>query len=84
MEGAAAVESAEELTFEQAYQQLERVVEQLEQGDLPLDRSLELFERGMQLAKQCESQLDQAQQRVSQITGTEPEGAELTSFAPRE
>jgi len=78
------VESAEELTFEQAYQELERVVEQLEAGDLTLDRSLELFERGMQLAKLCESQLDQAQQRVSRITGTEADGAVLTPFAPRE
>lgn len=57
----------ENLSFEEAFQQLAEVVQQLEAGDLPLEQSLALFERGMHLAKLCETELDKAELRVSQI-----------------
>jgi exodeoxyribonuclease VII small subunit len=57
------------LTFEQAFAQLEEVVQQLESGDLPLEKSLALFEKGVRLAKLCEGKLDDAEQKVSQLTG---------------
>jgi exodeoxyribonuclease VII small subunit len=60
-----------ELTFEQAFQQLEDVVQKLETGDLLLEESLTLFERGMLLAKVCESKLDEAEQKVSQVVGAD-------------
>jgi exodeoxyribonuclease VII small subunit len=57
----------EALTFEQAFHQLQQTVEQLEDGALPLDEALTLFERGMQLAALCASHLDQAALRVLEI-----------------
>lgn len=50
--------------FEQALAQLEAIVEQLEQGDLSLDESLQQFERGVQLTRTCQSALKQAEQKV--------------------
>jgi exodeoxyribonuclease VII small subunit len=56
------------LTFEQAYAQLEEIVARLESGDLTLDESVALYERGQQLARLCEQMLDAAELRVQQIT----------------
>ncbi|MEO0081316.1 MAG: exodeoxyribonuclease VII small subunit [candidate division WOR-3 bacterium] len=57
----------EQIDFEKALKELEGIVTQLEQGNLTLERSLELFERGVQLARQCKARLDAAQLRVSQL-----------------
>lgn len=54
------------LTFEQALTELESTVAQLEGGDLTLESSLTLFERGQKLADFCNQQLDQATLRVEQ------------------
>jgi exodeoxyribonuclease VII small subunit len=56
-----------ELSFEQAYAQLEALVEQLEAGELVLDRAIGLYERGMQLARHCNDTLDAAELRVQQL-----------------
>jgi exodeoxyribonuclease VII small subunit len=69
-----------ELTFEQAFRQLEEVVRQLESGELSLEQSLALFEKGMRLAKLCEGKLDQAQQKVSQLAGIGSEAPLLEPF----
>lgn len=69
-----------ELTFEQAFGQLEEVVRQLESGDLPLEQALALFEKGMRLAKLCELRLDQAEQKVRQLTGVGATGPLLEPF----
>ncbi len=58
----------EEMTFEQALQELETIVAQLESGDLTLEESLNLFERGQLLAKRCTNQLEKATLRVEQLT----------------
>ncbi len=58
----------EELTFEQALQELETIVAKLEAGELTLEDSLALFERGQTLATQCNVQLDDASLRVEQLT----------------
>jgi len=58
-----------ELTFEAALQELEETVNRLENGDLTLDESLALYERGQQLAVHCQAQLEQATLRVEQLTG---------------
>jgi exodeoxyribonuclease VII small subunit len=50
--------------FEQALQELERLVERLERGDLPLEEALKSFERGVELTRHCQSALKAAQQRV--------------------
>jgi exodeoxyribonuclease VII small subunit len=50
--------------FESALKELEGIVEQLEGGDLPLERALELFERGVTLSRQCQRRLDEAERKV--------------------
>ena len=50
--------------FESSLKELERIVEQLEAGDLPLERSLELFEQGVQLSRDCQKRLDEAERKV--------------------
>jgi exodeoxyribonuclease VII small subunit len=54
-------------TFESCLDELEKVVKELEAGDLPLERSLELFERGMGLSDSCRKQLEQAETRVEML-----------------
>jgi exodeoxyribonuclease VII small subunit len=51
-------------SFEACLEDLEKVVKELEGGDLPLERSLELFERGMGLSEECRKQLEAAETRV--------------------
>jgi len=57
-------ESHQARSFESSLEELERVVKELEKGDLPLERSLELFERGMTLSAECKKQLEEAEMRV--------------------
>ena len=52
------------LAFEAGLQQLEAIVKQMESGELPLERALELFERGMKLSDACRKQLEEAETRV--------------------
>jgi exodeoxyribonuclease VII small subunit len=53
--------------FEQAMAELETIVKQLETGSLPLEKSLVLFERGVELARLCKEKLAQAELKVSQL-----------------
>jgi exodeoxyribonuclease VII small subunit len=61
-------ETLENVTFEAALEELEVTVTQLEMGDLTLEESLALFERGQKLADYCNKQLEQASLRVEQLT----------------
>jgi len=61
-------EGIEELSFEDALLELEQTVAELESGNLTLDASLSLFERGRRLAARCGILLDQAQLRIEQLT----------------
>lgn len=54
-------------SFESALQQLEGIVKELESGDLPLEKSLELFEKGMELSESCRKQLSAAETRVEML-----------------
>lgn len=54
--------------FESAIAELERLVRTLEDGDLPLEKSLELFERGVQLSRFCHTTLEAAERRVEVLT----------------
>lgn len=51
-------------TFEASLEALEQIVRDLEQGDLPLEKSLELFERGIRLSRECQERLGQAERRI--------------------
>ena len=64
------------LNFEAGLQQLEAIVKEMEGGDLPLERALELFERGMKLSEQCRKQLEAAETRVEMLLRR---GAEVTA-----
>jgi exodeoxyribonuclease VII small subunit len=55
------------LPFETSLDELEKVVKELEAGDLPLERSLELFEKGMRLSDTCRKQLEEAETRVEML-----------------
>jgi len=50
--------------FEAAIAELEGIVKKLEEGDLPLERSLELYERGVQLSRFCHARLEEAERRI--------------------
>ncbi len=73
-----------QLSFEQALAGLEGIVQQLERGDVPLDQSIGLYERGEALRLACQQRLDAAQARIERIvtaadgraTGTRPFDAE--------
>jgi exodeoxyribonuclease VII small subunit len=68
------------LTFEKALAELEQIVQKLERGDVPLEESVTIYERGEVLKRRCEELLRQAEARVEKITldaagkpvGTEP------------
>lgn len=61
-------DEAEKLTFEDALAELEKIVAELESGDLSLEASLDLFEKGQKLAQQCGVQLETAALRIEQLT----------------
>ena len=50
--------------FEAAIAELESIVKKLEEGDLPLEKSMELYERGVQLSRFCHSRLEEAERRI--------------------
>ena len=51
-------------TFEASLEALEQIVRELEQGELPLEKSLELFEQGIRLSRECQERLSQAERRI--------------------
>ena len=67
------------LSFEQAVEELEKIVAALERGDVPLDRSIEIYERGEALKKHCETLLSAAENRIEKIRldrAGKPQGVE--------
>ena len=68
--------SSEEQSFEHLFTELEATVAKLEAGDLSLDESLALFQRGMELAKKCGTLLDAAELRIKELV---PHGEELVA-----
>lgn len=73
--------NASPVSFETALDELEQIVSRLESGALPLEEALSEFERGVQLARQGQAKLQQAEQRV-QILLAESEESPLTPFTP--
>ena len=58
------VKSAAPSSFESQLATLERIVRELERGDLPLEQSLELFEQGVRLSRECQERLNEAERRI--------------------
>jgi exodeoxyribonuclease VII small subunit len=59
------------LNFEDSIKQLKAIVEQIEQGEIPLQDSLDQYERGMTLIKHCRTILQQAEERIEKISREE-------------
>ncbi len=59
----------EKMTYEKAMEKLEKIVGQLESGNLPLEKSMTLFEEANKLAFFCKSCLDSAEQKIVQLMG---------------
>ncbi|HEX4749419.1 MAG TPA: exodeoxyribonuclease VII small subunit [Bryobacteraceae bacterium] len=70
--------SATSQTFETGLQELERIVKELEKGDLPLEDSIRLFEAGMRLSSDCRRQLEEAETRMEILM---KRGSEMVAVA---
>ena len=71
--------------FEGAIAELESIVKKLEEGDLPLEQSLALYERGVQLSRFCHSRLEEAERRIEILNDRgelKPAPAALTTDPP--
>lgn len=55
------------LTFEESLAELEKIVTQLEQGDIPLEEALDAFKKGMTLSKQCQDTLAKAEKTLTKV-----------------
>lgn len=64
----------QEINFEEAMQQLEEIVSQLEHGDVPLEKAIDLFQTGMQLSQLCGQKLAQVERKIEMIV---EEGGEV-------
>lgn len=74
----------EERTFEEVLADLTRVVERLEKGNLPLQESLTLYTKGVELLRQARKTLDQAQARLEVLLSATEEGLETEPLDPEE
>lgn len=78
-------ESQQPAGFEAGLDELEKIVKEMESGELPLERALQLFEKGMQVSETCRKQLEEAETRVEMLvrrgqqTIAEPMAAESES-----
>ncbi|MHC4215603.1 MAG: exodeoxyribonuclease VII small subunit [Planctomycetota bacterium] len=72
-----------ELSFEEAIKELTVIVSQIEQGQIPLGQSLEQYEKGMGLIKQCRTILTEAEQRIEKISQEGKENSPKDSRAWR-
>ncbi|GGJ10301.1 exodeoxyribonuclease VII small subunit [Paenibacillus hunanensis] len=57
----------QELNFEQAMDRLEEIVSELEHGDVPLEKAIDLFQQGMQLSQVCGSKLEEVERKIEMI-----------------
>lgn len=73
--------SEKKKTFEASLQELEKIVRKLEDGDLPLEDSLRLFEDGVRLSRQCQERLDQAERRIEILLQDEDRNPILQTIA---
>ncbi|MFV8984193.1 exodeoxyribonuclease VII small subunit [Serratia fonticola] len=70
------------ISFENSLSELESIVTRLESGELPLEDALNEFERGVQLARQGQQKLQQAEQRVQILLNDQNDDTALTPFTP--
>ena len=70
-----------ELSFEEAMESLEKIVEQLEEGDVPLEKAISIYKEGMDLSRLCHTKLKTVEDQLTQILR---EDGELEGFAVEE
>ena len=75
---------AQEMKYEEAFEELKDLVEKMESSELPLEESLALFERGQALAAQCSQLLEKAELRLRQLSSDEEGGYEEAEFSIEE
>jgi exodeoxyribonuclease VII small subunit len=68
--------------FETSLEELERIVRELEQGELTLEKSLELFEQGVKLSRECQERLTQAERRIEILMRDSQGRAAIRPFDP--
>ena len=61
-------EKKEDIKFEKAMKRLEHIVEELEKGELDIDKSLIIFEEGIKMSRVCSKKLSEAEQRIEKLT----------------
>jgi len=71
---------AQEMKFEEALKKLEKIVEDLENGNIPLDAALEKYEEGIKLSKLCASKLEAARKKVEILVKSASGEVELKAF----
>jgi exodeoxyribonuclease VII small subunit len=76
------MKNTEPQNFETSLEELERIVRELERGDLPLEKSLELFEQGVKLSRACQERLNQAERRIEILTRDNQGRATVSAFEP--
>ena len=74
--------NAKPKTFETSLEELERIVRELEQGELTLEKSLELFEQGVKLSRECQERLTQAERRIEILMRDNQGRAAIRPFDP--
>ncbi|MFZ5644068.1 MAG: exodeoxyribonuclease VII small subunit [Bacillota bacterium] len=68
------------ITFEDAIKRLEEIVRELEDGQLPLEKALELYSEGINISKFCQSSLEEAEQRIMVLMNGEDNKLNLKEF----
>ena len=71
-------------SFEAALLRLQAIVGRLEEGELPLDESLALYEEGVQRLGECRKRLEEAELKIERLVGIEPGGETVTEAMPEE
>jgi exodeoxyribonuclease VII small subunit len=74
--------NAKPKNFESSLEELERIVRELEQGELTLEKSLELFEHGVKLSRECQERLNQAERRIEILMRDNQGRAAVRPFDP--
>lgn len=73
-----------EIKFEKALKRLEEIVEELEKGELDLDRSLQIFEEGIKMSRICSKKLQEAEKKIEILTKDESGKLKAELFEPSE
>jgi len=72
-----------EMKFEKAIQRLEKIVDDLEKGELDIDKSLEIFEEGIKMSRVCSKKLNEAEAKIEKLTRNQ-KGELITELFPVE